>query len=402
MDLGQRIRRISLEQRAYSDSEEGHASPFELLEATLRGFERRDMCDALDKFASSANGGAGDRSHRGDAGKAQAGAGGRGKELAQPSRLELRKNAVVSKVARQRGTGGAAETQREMPDSSLWLHRVCIREVGDKECGSSRAVVQVRSDNAYLPGDVHGPMDSALSYRSASGKLNSDSPRTAAPLVTFLSNHQACIRGTIVQLKELDHLRAAFYNAAVSTDRFKLDKVVLKEVSDVSQFGAIRDLTKTACYRFRNKVLMTNASIRDKMNKGGITFVELLALHFPNFKDEEVVALLYAWQHKTLLKEDFEAVNKRWVGWDRQKTGELNEHEFIMALSSLKIGLDPGQAQHLFNAIDIDGNGRISKDEFIVWWYNHNTSERPRSVCREQLLGDNDDSLNRILVDLKF
>jgi len=62
-----------------------------------------------------------------------------------------------------------------------------------------------------------------------------------------------------------------------------------------------------------------------------------------------------------------------WKIWDTDGNGELDEYEFRIAIESLKV--TSNDAMTLFLALDDDGNGYISFDEFARWWLTDNAGD---------------------------
>ena len=53
---------------------------------------------------------------------------------------------------------------------------------------------------------------------------------------------------------------------------------------------------------------------------------------------------------------------------DSDSNGKIDFVEFLAMLEKLEAGIDAAQAQFGFEAIDTDGDGMISFDEFVEWW----------------------------------
>jgi calmodulin len=53
---------------------------------------------------------------------------------------------------------------------------------------------------------------------------------------------------------------------------------------------------------------------------------------------------------------------------DSDSNGKIDFVEFIAMLEGLEAGIDAVQAQIGFKAVDTDGDGTISFDEFVEWW----------------------------------
>ena len=53
---------------------------------------------------------------------------------------------------------------------------------------------------------------------------------------------------------------------------------------------------------------------------------------------------------------------------DSDSNSKIDFVEFVAMLEGLETGIDAAQAQSGFRAVDIDGDGMISFDEFIEWW----------------------------------
>lgn len=53
---------------------------------------------------------------------------------------------------------------------------------------------------------------------------------------------------------------------------------------------------------------------------------------------------------------------------DSDSNGKIDFVEFIAMLQGLEAGIDAAQAQFGFKAVDTDGDGMISFDEFVEWW----------------------------------
>jgi len=54
---------------------------------------------------------------------------------------------------------------------------------------------------------------------------------------------------------------------------------------------------------------------------------------------------------------------------DSDSNGKIDFVEFVTMLEKLEAGIDTAQAQFGFEAIDTDGDGMISFDEFVEWWH---------------------------------
>lgn len=50
---------------------------------------------------------------------------------------------------------------------------------------------------------------------------------------------------------------------------------------------------------------------------------------------------------------------------DDNGSGSLDMYEFKKGIRDFKVEMDPVDVEHLFKALDIDGNGTIDFDEFI-------------------------------------
>lgn len=58
-----------------------------------------------------------------------------------------------------------------------------------------------------------------------------------------------------------------------------------------------------------------------------------------------------------------------WSMFDLDGSGELDRYEFKIAMGLLNIHTNEGYLE-VYNAIDTDNNGTISKDEFAAWWFD--------------------------------
>jgi hypothetical protein len=71
-----------------------------------------------------------------------------------------------------------------------------------------------------------------------------------------------------------------------------------------------------------------------------------------------------------------------WGLFDLDGSGELDRYEFKLAMAMLNIHTNLGFLE-VYNALDTDGNGTISKDEFAVWCAR--LAKLPR-VCTKRLV----------------
>jgi Ca2+-binding EF-hand superfamily protein len=53
---------------------------------------------------------------------------------------------------------------------------------------------------------------------------------------------------------------------------------------------------------------------------------------------------------------------------DSDSNGKIDFVEFLAMLEGLEAEIDTAQAQFGFKAVDTDGDGTISFDEFVEWW----------------------------------
>jgi Ca2+-binding EF-hand superfamily protein len=53
---------------------------------------------------------------------------------------------------------------------------------------------------------------------------------------------------------------------------------------------------------------------------------------------------------------------------DSDSNGKIDFVEFVAMLEGLEADIDAAQAQFGFKAVDTDGDGMISFDEFVEWW----------------------------------
>jgi hypothetical protein len=57
-----------------------------------------------------------------------------------------------------------------------------------------------------------------------------------------------------------------------------------------------------------------------------------------------------------------------WASFDDQ--AELAKDDFLRALLLMDIEVSTQEAIHIFNCVDIDESGSVSKNEFKLWWLN--------------------------------
>eukprot|EP00854_Cymbomonas_tetramitiformis_P007012 gene7012-8362_t len=70
-------------------------------------------------------------------------------------------------------------------------------------------------------------------------------------------------------------------------------------------------------------------------------------------------------------KEEELDVEKMWVIWDKDASGELDAREFKDVLMDLGVGEDnPEEVAEVYRQVDTDGSGFISIDEFKHWWFS--------------------------------
>lgn len=70
----------------------------------------------------------------------------------------------------------------------------------------------------------------------------------------------------------------------------------------------------------------------------------------------------------TVTQEELRELKEAFDFCDSNNNGKVDFVEFITLLEQLKTGIDTAQAQLGFEAVDTDGDGVISFDEFIEWW----------------------------------
>ena len=70
----------------------------------------------------------------------------------------------------------------------------------------------------------------------------------------------------------------------------------------------------------------------------------------------------------TVTQEERRELKEAFDFSDSDNNGKVDFVEFIALLEQLEVGVDAAQAQLGFEAVDTDGDGVISFDEFLEWW----------------------------------
>jgi len=74
-------------------------------------------------------------------------------------------------------------------------------------------------------------------------------------------------------------------------------------------------------------------------------------------------------------------IREKFIHFDMDQSGYLDEQEFSMMIDSLCIPMTPEQKKDAFNQIDTDSNGGVSFDEFHMWY----KSDGKTAMKRERL-----------------
>jgi len=74
---------------------------------------------------------------------------------------------------------------------------------------------------------------------------------------------------------------------------------------------------------------------------------------------------------------DVKAVEAAFDLADEDENGEIDPIEFrSLELILVEAGFNPNDVKQAFNDMDSDGNGTISKGEFVAWWFSAEVRER--------------------------
>jgi hypothetical protein len=71
---------------------------------------------------------------------------------------------------------------------------------------------------------------------------------------------------------------------------------------------------------------------------------------------------------KTRITEVNADINKVFEQFDKDKSGFIDRGELKMVADSLGVSLDASQVSNMIADIDLNGDGKISPDEFQLWW----------------------------------
>ncbi len=68
------------------------------------------------------------------------------------------------------------------------------------------------------------------------------------------------------------------------------------------------------------------------------------------------------------MSENGSPLRQEFDRFDRDRNGYIDEGEFGELLLSLGVNFPQEKLMIAFNAIDVNGNGRIDFGEFEIWW----------------------------------
>eukprot|EP00854_Cymbomonas_tetramitiformis_P012673 gene12673-14981_t len=132
-------------------------------------------------------------------------------------------------------------------------------------------------------------------------------------------------------------------------------------------------------------------ALKDNNTAIEISFTDFLKLIYPRAAKEAITLMYDLVVDKASVSEILKQrkrrenaitwVEERWLVWDADLSGQISEDEFDEVLDDMGLGhLDQKALRALFNEIDLDGNGTLSKEEVLDWWVNKQNFLRPDQV----------------------
>ncbi|KAK3261007.1 hypothetical protein CYMTET_30068 [Cymbomonas tetramitiformis] len=136
---------------------------------------------------------------------------------------------------------------------------------------------------------------------------------------------------------------------------------------------------------------MMEKALKDNNTAIEISFTDFLKLIYPRAAKEAITLMYDLVVDKASVSEILKQrkrrenaitwVEERWLVWDADLSGQISEDEFDEVLDDMGLGhLDQKALRALFNEIDLDGNGTLSKEEVLDWWVNKQNFLRPDQV----------------------